>query len=166
MKATDFATLEIGDYVKVKAWGEIEGIAPVEMRRYCEERFRVHAINRENSNVLATKMTDYDGLPLYVGDVVNIKKILPKEVREIKKFLEKMIGDKGRLEVLNGVNEQAEKVYTAAVIEADGEAFVCEIREDYNDKKQDTDEWIVEKIVDHSAVRDGAVIDGIKYCRS
>lgn len=88
-----------------------------------------------------TKMSDYDGRPLFVGDVVNVQK-----------------------DIIDNDNMRATFIETVVVIEDEDGAFVCGIKTSYNDNEQD-DEYRVIKIVDHSNVMDGAVFNGIKFCR-
>ena len=210
MNIEEFAKLEVGDYVTVKPWEEIARIAPVEIGRYCDKKYRVRVIDKVIESVLLekndetpigrvfmremlelvktgflcydpideecgkigkkTKIIDDDGVPLCIGDVVNVKRIPPKEVREAMKKTEKILEDLGigkKAKVIAKVagSDSIEKVFTTVVVEREGEAFVCGIQEDYNEKIQKTDEWQVTKIIDHSAVRNGAVIEHIRFNR-
>ena len=117
-----------------------------------------------------TKMSDFDGMALYVGDVVNVRYIKKKEDREeLKKAEEKLrefgFGDMAKVIVSEVADKTMDKVHTAVVIENDGMAFVCGIQIGYNEKEQKTDEWEVTKIIDHSAVRNGAIINHIEFRR-
>lgn len=210
MTVEQFKSLSIGDTVKVSAWEQIETIAPLGLRRYCGEQFRVHAINREKNTLLLeyrngqvinrlftvemveavdngflcyapigkrercgqigkpTKMTDCDGIPLFVGDVVNIKRKMPKEVSNLVKGLEMLVAAAAKAagqDITDKIGK-VEQTFTAAIIENnDVGAFVCGLKDEYNDELMNTDDWIVKKIVDHSAVFNGAIIEEIKYCR-
>lgn len=126
----------------------------------------------------ATKMTDYDGMPLFVGDVVNVKYIIPKDKREtLKKFESDILGYAGKQkkddEELHKIkqgfklmmSQTVEKVYTTVVVEYEGKAFICGIEKSYNDNEQDTERFKVKKIIDHLSVQKSAVIEGIKFRR-
>lgn len=100
-----------------------------------------------------TGMIDFDGRPLYVGDIVNVS-ALNKELRDnddddpFTKILKKI----GQMTFISTVCKDDESG-----------GFVMGLANCYNDNEQNTDEYKVVKIVDYSAVMNGAIIEKVIY---
>lgn len=106
-----------------------------------------------------TKMTDYNGKALYVGDVVTVN-ASKKELENIEDgYIIHSL-----LKKLGIIQQSPFEPDVALVVEEDDKAFVTGIATEYNDGYQKSI-WEVKKIVDHSNVVNNAVIRNVKYVK-
>lgn len=100
-----------------------------------------------------TDMTDFDGRPLFVGDIVNIT-CISKELTE----------SKSDNPLIKALGKFLTSTITQVVCKDDEDGgFVMGIADQYSDKFQNTKKYKVVKIVDHSAVKNGAQIDKVCF---